>query len=149
MNADYDIKLLLLSVSPHFFLDQITSLVSAWARRNDSALVVRMLAVAPADLAVSVLVEHELRYGFARNPAVKSWPLIEQLLALIPSLPLTRAIANRAAELRSDLAEAGTPIVPYDLLIAATALEHGATLVTNNVREFVRVPGLAVEDWLS
>ena len=38
---------------------------------------------------------------------------------------------------------------PYDLLIAATALEHGATLVTNNVREFARVPGLMVEDWLS
>lgn len=108
-----------------------------------------MLSAAPADLAVSVLVEHELRYGFARNPAVKSWPMIEQLLALVTSLPLTRPIANRAAELRSDLAAAGTPIGPYDLLIAATAMEHGATLVTNNVREFIRVPGLVVEDWLS
>ena len=111
-----------------------------------------MLATAPADLAISVLVEHELRYGFAHgavNPTVKSWPLIEQLLTLIPSLPLTRSIANRAAELRSDLAVAGTPIGPYDLLIAATALEHGATLVTNNVREFARVPGLVVEGWLA
>ena len=109
----------------------------------------RMLAIAPVDLAVSVLVEHVLRYGFARNPAIKSWPLIEQLLALVPSLPLTRPIANRAGELRSDLSAAGTPIGPYDLLIAATALEHGAILVTNNVREFARVPGLAVEDWLA
>ena len=109
----------------------------------------KMLAASPADLAVSVLVEHELRYGFARNPAVKSCPLIEQLLALIPSLPLTRPIANRAAALRSDLAAAGTPIGPYDLLIAATALEHNATLVTNNVREFARLPGLLFEDWLA
>ena len=109
----------------------------------------RMLAVAPSDFAISVLVEHELRYGFARNPLVKSWPLIESLLAAVPSLPLTRPIAKRAADLRSDLAAAGTPIGPYDLLIAATALEHGATLVTNNVREFVRVPGLLVEDWLA
>ncbi len=126
-----------------------TNIVSAWARRNNPALMAKMLAQAPADLAVSVLVEHELRYGFARNPAVKSWPLIEQLLALIPSLSLTRAIANRAAELRSELAAAGTPIGPYDLLIAATALEHNATLVTNNVREFARVPRLSVDDWLA
>lgn len=126
-----------------------TNIVSAWARRSHPALMTHMLAVAPADLAISVLVEHELRYGFARNPTVRSWPLLEQLLALIPSLPLTRAIANRAAELRSDLAAAGTPIGPYDLLIAATALEHGATLVTHNVGEFSRVPGLVIEDWLS
>jgi tRNA(fMet)-specific endonuclease VapC len=126
-----------------------THIVSAWARRNNATLMSKMLAVAPADLAISVLVEHELRYGFARNPAVKRWPLIEQLLALIPSLPLTRTIANRAAELRRDLAAAGTPIGPYDLLIAATALEHNATLVTNNVREFARVPALVVEDWLA
>ena len=125
------------------------NVVSVWARRANPALMAKMLAQAPADLAVSVLVEHDLRYGFARNQAVKSWPLIEQLLALITSLPLTRPIANRAAELRSDLAAAGAPIGPYDLLIAATALEHGATLVTNNVREFVRVPGLLVEDWLA
>ena len=126
-----------------------THIISAWARRSHPALMTHMLAVAPSDLAISVLVQHELRYGLARNPWVKSWPLVEALLTLIPSLPLTRAIANRAADLRSDLAAAGTPIGPYDLLIAATALEHGATLVTNNVREFVRVPGLVVEDWLS
>ena len=129
-----------------------TNIISACARRSHPALMARMLAQAPADLAVSVLVEHELRYGFAHrgiDPTVKSWPQFEKLLALIPSLPLTRPIANRAAELRSDLAAAGTPIGPYDLLIAATALEHGATLVTNNVREFARVPGLSVEDWLA
>ena len=130
-----------------FLLD--TNVVSVWARRNNPALMAKMLTVAPSDLAVSVLVEHELRYGFARNPAVKSWPLIEQLLGLIPSLPLTRPIAIRAAELRSDLAAAGTTIGPYDSLIAATALQHGATLVTHNVREFARVPLLTFEDWLS
>jgi tRNA(fMet)-specific endonuclease VapC len=52
-----------------------------------------------------------------------------------------------AGDLRAELERAGTPIGPYDLLIAAQALRSGSTLVTANVREFRRVPGLAVEDW--
>jgi tRNA(fMet)-specific endonuclease VapC len=51
--------------------------------------------------------------------------------------------------MRVALARAGKPIGPYDTLIAATALEHGLTLVTHNTREFRRVEGLAVEDWLA
>lgn len=124
-----------------------TNIISFWARKSHPALAARMLATSPADLSTSVLVEHELRYGFARNPAVKSWPIIEKLLELIPSHPLTRTAANHAAELRLALATQGSPIGPYDLLIAASAIEHGATLVTNNTREFSRVPGLVVEDW--
>ncbi len=107
----------------------------------------KMLATSPAELCTSVLVEHELRYGFARNPKVKAWPMIEKLLELIPAHPLTRAAANRASLLRSELASLGSPIGAYDLLIAATAIEHGATLVTNNASEFSRVPNLVVEDW--
>jgi tRNA(fMet)-specific endonuclease VapC len=125
-----------------------TNIISFWARKSHPALMAKMLATSPADLCTSVLVEHELRYGFARNPAVKSWPIIAKLLDLIPSHALTRDAANHAAELRSTLAEQGKQIGPYDLLIAATALEHGATLVTNNTREFARVPSLIVEDWL-
>jgi tRNA(fMet)-specific endonuclease VapC len=45
------------------------------------------------------------------------------------------------------LGEAGTPIGPHDVLIAATARRHGYTLVTHNTREFIRVPGLLLEDW--
>jgi tRNA(fMet)-specific endonuclease VapC len=125
-----------------------TNIISFWARKTHPALTAKMLATSPADLCTSVLVEHELRYGFARNPAVKSWPIIAKLLDLIPSHALTRNAANHAAELRSALAEQGKPIGPYDLLIAATALEHDATLVTHNTREFERVAGLRVEDWL-
>jgi tRNA(fMet)-specific endonuclease VapC len=49
--------------------------------------------------------------------------------------------------IRSDLERAGTPIGPYDLMIAATALAHDLILVTNNTREFARVAGLQIEDW--
>jgi tRNA(fMet)-specific endonuclease VapC len=124
-----------------------TNIISFWAKKSHPALLKRMLATPPSDLSTSVLVEHELRYGFARNPAVKSWPIIAKLLDIIPSHPLTRPAATHAAALRNTLADQGTPIGPYDLLIAATAIEHGATLVTNNTREFLRIPGVVVEDW--
>jgi tRNA(fMet)-specific endonuclease VapC len=124
-----------------------TNIISFWARKNHPALLAHMLATPPSDLSTSVLVEYELRYGFARNPTVKSWPIIAKLLDIIPSHPLTRAVATNAAALRSTLADQGTPVGSYDLLIAATAIEYGATLVTNNTREFLRIPGLVLEDW--
>jgi tRNA(fMet)-specific endonuclease VapC len=126
-----------------------TNIISFWARKSHPALMAKMLATSPADLCTSALVEHELRYGFARNPNVKSWPLIEKLLELIPAHPLTREAANHAAVLRASPALKGAPIGAYDLLIAATAIEHGAVLVTNNVGEFARVAGLSIEDWLN
>ena len=59
----------------------------------------------------------------------------------------TAADAVRAASLRVHLKKAGTPIGPIDVLIAGQALERGWTLVTSNIKEFERVPGLAFEDW--
>ncbi|MDX2257997.1 MAG: type II toxin-antitoxin system VapC family toxin, partial [Hyphomicrobiaceae bacterium] len=55
--------------------------------------------------------------------------------------------AKHAGELRAQLAAAGTPIGPYDILIAGQALRHGATLVTATTTEFARVDGLKLEDW--
>ena len=70
-----------------------------------------------------------------------------RLLEVLPSIPFGSAEAQRAAYLRSRLSRLGKPIGPYDLLIAATALENQLTLVTQNLREFRRVEGLVVEDW--
>ena len=55
--------------------------------------------------------------------------------------------AHEAGDIRALLERAGTPIGPYDILIAAQARRRGATLVTANTREFARVPGLKTEDW--
>ena len=55
--------------------------------------------------------------------------------------------AKASAQIRHDLERTGTPIGPYDLLIAGTVLSHGAILVTHNTREFGRVRGLILEDW--
>ncbi|MHB1292986.1 MAG: PIN domain-containing protein, partial [Sulfuricella sp.] len=64
-------------------------------------------------------------------------------------LPLETPVEEHYADIRNKLERAGTPIGPNDLLIASHARALGLTLVTDNVREFSRVPGLAVENWLA
>jgi tRNA(fMet)-specific endonuclease VapC len=73
---------------------------------------------------------------------------LQQLFQLLPSLPFDDPATERFGEIRTHLNQQGTPIGPYDLQIAAIALTHELTLVTHNTREFARVPGLVMEDWL-
>jgi tRNA(fMet)-specific endonuclease VapC len=85
-----------------------------------------------------------------RLPAAAASPRIAalaQLLSPMHSLPFDSACAVQAARIRVELEAAGTPIGAHDMLIAATALRHQATLVTRNVREFSRVPGLQWVNW--
>ena len=72
---------------------------------------------------------------------------LDRLLAGLTILPLDEPVALRFAAVAADLRHAGTPLPTADLLIAATALHHGLTMVTANRRHFDPVPGLAVEDW--
>jgi tRNA(fMet)-specific endonuclease VapC len=109
----------------------------------------RVLATPPRSLAIPAVVLYELEVGIARSSSPeRRRAQLEQLLALIEVLPFGAAEARIAARIRSDLEGSGTPIGPLDNLIAGTALRHGATLVTRNVKEFQRIEGLAVEDWL-
>lgn len=123
-----------------------TNAVTAWAKR-DPQFIARLQILSPADLAISVLTEHELIYGIAHNPQFKLRPVLERLLTILPRLPVDSAVAAKAALVRADLRQRGLPIGPYDLLIAATALVHSLTVVTHNTEEFKRVPDLLVEDW--
>ena len=94
------------------------------------------------EVAVCSVVWAELLHG-ARDERVAR---IERTLGPFRSLPFDDAAARRYAEIRDTLETRGQVIGPNDLLIAAIALTHGLTLVTNN-REFSRVPGLNIEDW--
>ena len=100
-------------------------------------------------IAVGSIVIHELRYGIAKsrlrshNEALLR-AFIEGPVALAPFDEMDAAVAG---ELRAQLGKVGTPIGPYDVLIAGQALRHKATLVTANTREFKCVKGLRVEDW--
>jgi len=125
-----------------------TNIVSAWARKSSSPLILKVAQTPPAALCVSTLVEHDLLYGFALLPGTRAEAMTVRPLEVLPSLPFGSAEASRAATLRLALARGQTDR-PYDTLIAATVLEHDLTLVTHNTREFRRVEGLAVEDWLA
>lgn len=118
--------------------------------RGDPLVVPRLQALRPADLGVPAIVEYELRYGLLRLPSDAATPrlaALAQLLRPMQLLPFDSECAVQAARIRVELEAAGTPIGPHDTLIAATALRHQATLVTRNVREFSRVPGLQWLNW--
>lgn len=108
----------------------------------------RLQALQPVEVVVCSVVKAELFYGAQRShdPA-RSLAVQQQFLQPYHSLPFDDAAAEVAGSLRAQLAQSGTPIGPYDLQIAAIALANGCTVVTHNVREFGRVPDLAIEDW--
>jgi tRNA(fMet)-specific endonuclease VapC len=98
---------------------------------------------------VPVIVLHELLFGVAKSTRrTENKRMLDQFLAAPFDVPdFDAEDADDAAEIRAYLQSKGTPIGPYDVLIAAQARRRGATLVTANVREFRRVPRLSVEDW--
>ena len=100
-------------------------------------------------VALPVVALFEMRYGFAKSDRrSRSEHLLERFLGLgIDILPFEAEDAAHAGEIRAELESVGTPIGPFDYLIAAQARRRGATLVTANAREFARVPGLLVADW--
>jgi tRNA(fMet)-specific endonuclease VapC len=99
------------------------------------------------DLGVSSITVSELTYGVAKSRRAGSREALATFLLDLISVPYDDAAAWQYGDLRATLQAAGTPIGPNDLLIAAHALSAGLPLVTNNVSEFERVPGLKVENW--
>ena len=90
----------------------------------------------------------ELAYGAAkaRNPEAERGR-VERLVGILDEGSLTKAVMLRFGVLKAELEASGTPLADADLLIAATALEHGMTLVTGNTKHFARIPGLQLENW--
>lgn len=107
-----------------------------------------LLSRPPKDIGIPAIVLYELEVGIAKStsPGVRTRQL-EQLLSAINLLPFSETEAKAAARIRANLEKKGTPIGPHDVLIAGTAVTHGAILVTRNVREFRRVKDLRIENW--
>jgi tRNA(fMet)-specific endonuclease VapC len=117
--------------------------------RNPQGRTARHLAEQGDDNVVtSILVAAELRYGVAKLRLALLAEQVEAVLGAIEVLPFEPPADSFYGELRATLEKAGRTIGGMDLLIAAHALAIGHVLVTDNVREFSRVPGLSVENWL-
>lgn len=98
------------------------------------------------DYALSSVVAHELLFGaYCSRRADEALAAFDGLR--LPILDFTIGDARRAGQVRAALAAAGTPIGPYDVLIAGQALARDLMLITRNTREFARVEGLRMEDW--
>lgn len=99
-------------------------------------------------LCISSISLMELIYGAERSAMPeRNLSVIEGFSARLEVLNYDQAAATHTGQLRAEFARSGTPIGPYDQLIAGHARSQGLILVTNNRREFDRVPGLRVEDW--
>jgi len=116
--------------------------------RGKGSVAANLLALPPSEIALPAIVAYEVWVGvLGSQNAKRRQAQYEQFLATVEVLPFDSAVSRRAPELRQTLERGGEGIGPMDTLIAATALAHNATLVTRNVREFGRVPGLQVVDW--
>lgn len=125
-----------------------TNVVSEVARHTFGAAAVRMARVPRDQLATSIVVTAELRFGYTRVGSLALKRKIETVLENIIVFDWMAPCDEVYAALRSDLERRGALIGPMDLLIAAHALALDAVLVTDNEREFRRVAGLKVENWI-
>jgi tRNA(fMet)-specific endonuclease VapC len=100
----------------------------------------------PVNIAIPAVVAHELFYGaFKSQRAAHNIALVDALQFAV--IEFDKEDARQAGQVRAFLASKGTPIGPYDVLIAGQALARGMILVTHNMDEFGRVPELRFEDW--
>lgn len=105
-------------------------------------------AHSPAEIALCSIVKAELYYGARHSQRVEAnLQRLKLFFAPLQSLPFDDRCAEDYGLIRADLAAQGIPIGPKDLLIAAIARAHDATLVTHNTAEFSRIVGLRLDDW--
>ena len=126
-----------------FLLD--TNAVIALFKQHPE-LVHRITREATADVAISAITLHELSFGAYRSPRPQHH--LARLDTLqFEVLDLDPEDSRISGQVRASLAAAGTPIGILDILIASQALSRDLTLVTHNLRDFQRIPGLKLEDW--
>jgi tRNA(fMet)-specific endonuclease VapC len=133
--------------TPAWMLD--TNALSDLIRNPRGTLVQRLSRTDPDSVCTSIVVACELRFGARRKGSETLTQRVEQLLASLAVLAFDEPADQHHADIRAVLERAGTPIGSHDLFIAAHARSLGATLITHNMREFERVPGLRSQDWLT
>ncbi len=124
-----------------------TNICSYILRKHPEDMVARFASLDRSQLWLSAIVAAELRFGAAKLDSPKFKAAVEAWLAGFDVQPWPLEATHSYARIRNALERAGQPIGGMDLMIAAHAMANDSVLVTNNAREFLRVPGLAVEAW--
>ncbi len=125
-----------------------TNILSALIKNPSGPVSDRLAMVNPETVCTSIVVACELRFGALKRGSAPLQNRVDALLSNLTVLALDGEADRHYADIRLLLEKAGTPIGSHDLFIAAHARSADLTLVTHNLREFKRVPGLAVESWL-
>lgn len=125
-----------------------TNILSDLVRNPKGRIAARIERIGEGAICTSIIVAAELRFGAAKRGSERLTNQLETILSAIEIEPFKAPADIAYAELRAQLEAAGTPIGGNDMLIAAQALASDCTLVTDNEREFSRVGGLQVENWL-
>jgi tRNA(fMet)-specific endonuclease VapC len=134
-------------VSARYLLD--TNIVSDLVRNPQGQTAAKIAELGEDTVATSIIVAAELRYGAAKKGSERLVSQLESILTALEIIPLEAPADAAYGAVRVALEAAGTPIGANDLLIAAQTLALDMVLVTNNEREFARVRGLKIENWLS
>lgn len=118
-------------------------------KQQPPSIIEHFLSYPVGDIGMSSITVAELAYGVSKSRhSSKNRHALEQFLAPLQVAGFDQAAAWSYGRLRGQLEAKGTPIGSMDMLIAAHALSLGVRLVSNNVREFQRVPGLRLENWV-
>lgn len=134
-------------MAQRYLLD--TNILSHLIRQPQGIVAQQIVQQGEDRVCTSIIVACELRFGAAKKASAKLTHHIESILSALEILPFEEPAERYYAALRHHLEKSGTPIGPNDMLIAAHALASDLIVVTNNVREFSRVPGLSVTNWLA
>ena len=124
-----------------------TNICSYILRRHPASMIERFAALQPGQLWLSAVVAAELRFGAVKLASPRFSSAVEAWLAGFDVRPWPLEATHHYAQLRAALEQAGKPVGAMDMLIAAHAMAEDSVVITNNAREFHRVPGLAVEEW--
>jgi tRNA(fMet)-specific endonuclease VapC len=129
-----------------FLLD--TNILSDLIRYPQGRIADRIKTVGESNICISIIVAAELRYGATKKASPRLTAQVEAVLGVIETLAVDSPADEIYGAIRAQLELAGTPIGGNDLIIAAQAVALDLTLVTDNDKEFSRVEGLRVENWL-
>jgi len=126
-----------------------TNIISELVKNPQGIVAQKISNIGDSKICTSIIVASEIRFGVEKRQSKKLSQQVEAILSAIEILPFNAPADTHYAKLRADLEKAGTPIGPNDMLIAAHTLSQGLTLVSANEKEFRRVDGLAIENWLA